>query len=76
MTWNVEDKTEDEMKTLLNDFIEDTKSNEDYELDIVYDYNGEGDNIINNNYDIIMIEGGNEYIVKDISEDSVELQSI
>lgn len=76
LTWNVEDKTEDEMKTLLNDFIEDTKSNEDYELYIVYDYNGEGDNIINNNYDIIMIEGGNEYIVKDISEDSVELQSI
>lgn len=76
LTWNVEDKTEDEMKTLLNDFIEDTKSNEDYELDIVYDYNGEGDNIINNNYDIIMIEGGNEYIIKDINEDYVELQSI
>ena len=76
LTWNVEDKTEDEMKTLLNDFIEDTKSKEDYELDIVYDYNGEGDNIINNNYDIIMIEDGNEYIVKDINEDSVKLQSI
>ena len=76
LTWNVEDKTEDEMKTLLNDFIEDTESKEDYELDIVYDYNGEGDNIINNNYDIIMIEDGNEYIVKDINEDSVELQSI
>lgn len=76
LTWNVEDKTEDEMKTLLNDFIEDTKSKEDYELDIVYDYNGRGDNIINNNYDIIMIEDGNEYIVKDINDDIVELQSI
>lgn len=76
LTWNVEDKTEDEMKTLLDEFIEDTKIKEDYELDIVYDYNGEGDNIINNNYDIIMIENGNEYIVKDINDDSVELQSI
>ena len=76
LTWNVEDKTEDEMETLLNEFIEDTKSKEDYELDIVYDYNDEGNNIINNNYDIIMIENGNEYIVKDINDDSVELQSI
>lgn len=76
LTWNVEDKTEDEMKTLLNDFIEDTKSNDDYELNIIYDYNGEGDNIINNNYDIIMIECGNKYIVKNINEDSIELQSI
>lgn len=76
LIWNVQDKTEDEMETLLNEFIEDTKSKEDYELDIVYDYNGEGNNIINNNYDIIMIEDGNEYIVKDINDDSVELQSI
>lgn len=76
LTWNVEDKTEDEMKTLLNDFIEDTKSNDDYELYVIYDYNGEGNNIINNNYDIIMIEDGNEYIVKDVNDDSVELQSI
>lgn len=76
LAWNVEDKTEDEMKTLLNDFIEDTKSNDDYELYIIYDYNGEGDSIINNNYDIIMIEDGNEYIVKDVNDDSVELRSI
>lgn len=72
----MEDKTEDEMEYMLETFLLETNNLADYELFSVFDYNGNGDNVLNDNYDIIMIEDGNEYIIKDISEDSVELQSI
>lgn len=72
----MEDKTEDEMEDMLETFLLETDNLADYELFSVLDYNGNGDNVLNDNYDIIMIEDGNEYIIKDISEDSVELQSI
>lgn len=72
----MEDKTEDEMEDMLETFLLETDNLADYELFSVFDYNGNGDNIINDNYDIIMIEEGNEYIIKDINEYSVEVQSI
>lgn len=76
LTWNVEGKTEDEMKDMLETFLVGIDNLADYEIFVIFDYLGNGYTIIDNNYDIIMIEDGNEYIVKDINEDSVELQSI
>lgn len=76
LTWNVEDKTEDEMKDMLDTFLTEIDNLLDYEIYAIFYYLGKGYNIIDDNYYIIMIEDGNEYIVKDINEDSVELQSI
>ena len=76
LTWNVEDKTEDEMKDMLDTFLTEIDNLADYEIYAIFYYLGKGYNIIDDNYYIIMIEDGNEYIVKDINEDSVELQSI
>ena len=76
LTWNVEDKTEDEMKDMLDTFLTEIDNLADYEIYAIFDYLGKGYNIIDDNYYIIMVEDGNEYIVKDINEDSVELQSI
>lgn len=76
LKWTMEGKTEDEMEDMLETFLLETDNLADYELFSVFDYNGNGYNILNDNYDIIMIEDGNEYIIKDINEDSVELQSI
>lgn len=76
LTWNVEDKTEDEMKDMLDTFLTEIDNLADYEIYVIFDYLGKGYNIIDDNYYIIMIEDGNEYIVIDINEDSVELQSI
>lgn len=76
LTWNVEDKTEDEMEDMLETFLTEIDNLADFEIFAVFDYLGNGYNIIDNNYDIIMTENGNEYIVKDICEDGVELQSI
>ena len=64
------------MEDMLETFLLETDNLADYELFSVFDYNGNGYNVLNDNYDIIMIEDGNEYIIKDINEDSVELQSI
>lgn len=72
----MEDKTEDEMEDMLETFLLETDNLSDYEIFSVFDYNGNGDNVLNDNYDIIMIEDDNEYIIKDVNEDSVELQSI
>ena len=66
LSWNVDDKTEDEMEDMLETFLLETDNLADYELYNVFDYNGEGNNVIDNNSDIIMTEDGNEYIVKDI----------
>lgn len=76
LKWTVEDKTEDEMEDMLETFLLETDNLADYEIFSVFDYNGNGDNVLNDNYDIIMIEDGNNYIIKDVNEDSVELQSI
>lgn len=76
LTWNVIGKTEDEMKDMLETFLVEIDNLADYEIFVIFDYLGNGYTIIDNNYDIIVIEGGNEYIVKDINEDSVELQNI
>ena len=82
LKWTVEDKTEDSsiegetLRDMLETFLLETDNLSDYEIFSVFDYNGNGDNVLNDNYDIIMIVDGNEYIIKDINEDSVELQSI
>lgn len=76
LKWTVEGKTEEIMEDMLETFLLETDNLADYELFSVFDYNGNGDNVLNDNYDIIMIEDGNEYIIKDVNEDSVELQSI
>lgn len=76
LKWTVEDKTEDEMEDMLETFLLETDNLADYELYSVFDYNGCGNNVIDDNSDIIMTEDGNEYIVKGITEDSVELQNI
>lgn len=76
LKWTVEGKNEDEMGDMLESFLLETDNLADYELYSVFDYNGNGYNVIDNNHDIIMTEDGNDYIVKDINEESVELQSI
>lgn len=76
LKWTVEGKTEEIMEDMLETFLLETDNLADYELYSVFDYNGGGNNVIDDNYDIIMTEEGNEYIVKDITEDNVELQSI
>lgn len=76
LNWTIEYNTEDEMEDMLETFLTEIDNLADYEIFVVFDYLGNGYNIIDNNYDIIMTENGNEYIVKDICEDGVELQSI